>query len=92
MKLATAHCCSPSFVTPSNLPYIGPFESGTHCHLDPISDHRHPSRLAHLEPELRGPDSLADSADHHLSQDTECPTKDSPLPYYPLPLSGQEWR
>ena len=50
---------------PDNLPPFGPVESGTHCHLDLISNHRHPNRLAHLEPELRGPDSLADSAAHH---------------------------
>ena len=33
-----------------NLLNIGSIESGTHCHLDPIADHRHPNRLAHLEP------------------------------------------
>ena len=48
-----------------NLPNVGPIESGTHCHLDPIADQRHPNRLAHLEPELRGPDSLADNTARH---------------------------
>ena len=51
---------------PDNVPNIGPSSPGpTATSTRSATTGRHPNRLTHLEPELRGPGSLADSTPHH---------------------------
>jgi len=54
-----------SYHHPDNQPNIGALELKPHRHPDLIANHRHANRLTHLEPNLRGPGSLADGTTHH---------------------------